>query len=82
MIPQVPENYVRRIGRTGRAGAQGSAVLWLRLSPDLFDSGSGHHFVSQVIKHPSGMFYSSYPAQVLGLKLSRSNLLRHHWLSS
>ena len=31
-LPQVPEDYVHRIGRTGRAGTEGSALTFL--TPD------------------------------------------------
>src|SRR6056300_1650650 len=31
-LPQVPEDYVHRIGRTGRAGKEGSALTFLTLS--------------------------------------------------
>jgi ATP-dependent RNA helicase RhlE len=27
-LPNVPEDYVHRIGRTGRAGADGKLVFW------------------------------------------------------
>lgn len=49
-LPQVPEDYVHRIGRTGRAGAQGSAVSlvtpeersqWIDIERLLKKGGSG-----------------------------------------
>jgi ATP-dependent RNA helicase RhlE len=35
-LPNVPEDYVHRIGRTGRAGAQGEAVSLVCLDEELF----------------------------------------------
>ncbi|MGN6525567.1 MAG: DEAD/DEAH box helicase [Burkholderiaceae bacterium] len=35
-LPNVPEDYVHRIGRTGRAGAQGRAVSLVCVDEDLF----------------------------------------------
>jgi ATP-dependent RNA helicase RhlE len=35
-MPNVPEDYVHRIGRTGRAGAQGEAVSLVCLDEDIF----------------------------------------------
>jgi superfamily II DNA/RNA helicase len=29
ILPQVPEDYIHRIGRTGRAGKEGSALTFL-----------------------------------------------------
>lgn len=41
MIAHVPEDCVRHIGRTGRAGAQESAVLWLHPNPALIGISPG-----------------------------------------
>ncbi len=35
-MPNVPEDYVHRIGRTGRAGAQGEAISLVCLDEDIF----------------------------------------------
>lgn len=35
-LPNVPEDYVHRIGRTGRAGAQGEAISLVCLDEDIF----------------------------------------------
>lgn len=35
-LPNVPEDYVHRIGRTGRAGAQGEAISLVCVDEDLF----------------------------------------------
>jgi ATP-dependent RNA helicase RhlE len=35
-LPNVPEDYVHRIGRTGRAGAQGEAISLVCLDEELF----------------------------------------------
>jgi ATP-dependent RNA helicase RhlE len=35
-MPNVPEDYVHRIGRTGRAGAQGEAISLVCLDEELF----------------------------------------------
>jgi ATP-dependent RNA helicase RhlE len=35
-MPNVPEDYVHRIGRTGRAGAQGEAVSLVCLDEEIF----------------------------------------------
>ncbi|WP_287668710.1 helicase-related protein [Accumulibacter sp.] len=29
-LPRTPEDYIHRIGRTGRAGKPGTATLWFR----------------------------------------------------
>jgi ATP-dependent RNA helicase RhlE len=35
-LPNIPEDYVHRIGRTGRAGANGEAILYLAQTRLLF----------------------------------------------
>ena len=35
-LPNVPEDYVHRIGRTGRAGAQGEAISLVCVDEDIF----------------------------------------------
>jgi ATP-dependent RNA helicase RhlE len=35
-LPNVPEDYVHRIGRTGRAGAQGEAISLVCLDEEIF----------------------------------------------
>ena len=50
-LPRCPEDYVHRIGRTGRAGAKGTAIS--------FVSGKDTHLVKKiegVIKHPLEFF--------------------------
>jgi superfamily II DNA/RNA helicase len=59
-LPNIPEDYVHRIGRTGRAGANGEALF----SPDettfftryreidwLENTNRKHSFLSQIRKH-------------------------------
>jgi ATP-dependent RNA helicase RhlE len=46
-LPNVPEDYVHRIGRTGRAGAQGEAISLACVDEDIFLRD-----IERLIKHP------------------------------
>jgi len=46
-LPNVPEDYVHRIGRTGRAGAQGEAISLMCVDEEIFVRD-----IERLIKHP------------------------------
>jgi len=56
-IPQVPEDYVHRIGRTARAGAEGEAVIFL--SP----TDASKWYAVQKMLHPDDPAYAKKPGQ-------------------
>jgi ATP-dependent RNA helicase DeaD len=74
-LPQCPEDYIHRIGRTARAGAEGSAMCFITpadrikwsaitrlIDPTAKDSGSDHHARSA----PSGKKPASRPYSYKG----------------
>ena len=49
-MPNVPEDYVHRIGRTGRAGAQGEAISLVCLDEEHLPQG---HRTADQAQHPA-----------------------------